>query len=389
MELTILMPCLNEAETLAHCVQQALQFLANAHIQGEVLIADNGSSDGSPSIAQQAGARVIHVEQRGYGAALLGGIQASQGKYIIMGDADQSYDFSCLMPFVEKLRQGNDLVMGNRFQGSIKPGAMPFLNHYLGNPVLSFIGRLFFKIPIGDFHCGLRGLNKAAIQTLSLQTSGMEFASEMVVKSALKQLKFTEVPIVLSPDGRSRPPHLRKWRDGWRHLRFLLLSSPRWLFLYPGIALTTLGAIIMLLLSVAPFKIGKVAFDIHTLLFSSAFMIVGLQCVLFSICANLLRNWQWGLQTHKKLEKLLHSFTIEKGIVLGLLLISVGGMGFAWSFRLWMQTHFGPLTPSQVMRITIPAVTFFIIGVQIIFASFFMKLLIDHSENLTQRKFIP
>jgi glycosyltransferase involved in cell wall biosynthesis len=385
MELTILMPCLNEAETLEECINKANQFLAKANIVGEVLISDNGSTDGSTAIAQQLGARVVHINQRGYGAALIGGIEQAKGKYIIMGDADASYDFSNLMPFVDKLRQGYELIMGNRFQGEIKPGAMPFLNKYLGNPVLSFIGRLFFKIPLGDFHCGLRGFNKNSIQSLQLQTQGMEFASEMVVKSSLKELKMTEVPIVLSPDGRSRPPHLRKWRDGWRHLRFLLLSSPNWLFLYPGLMLAMSGLTMMLFVNYAPFSIGKIIFDLNTLLFSSSFIVIGLQCIFFSIYSNILRNLQLGLKQNKKLGLIIQNFTLEKGIIFGLILVACGIGGFIWSFQLWMETQFGPLIPENVMRITIPSATFLIIGTQIIFTSFFMNLLIDHSENLKHR----
>ncbi len=240
-ELTILMPCLNEAETLATCIDKAMLFLKRSGVSGEVLIADNGSSDGSPEIAGRHGARVVQVKEKGYGAALLGGIQAARGTYVIMADADDSYDFAHLDGFVAKLRQGCELVMGNRFLGGIKPGAMPPLHRYLGNPVLTGIGRLFFKSPSGDFHCGLRGFSKQAIDRLELQTTGMEFASEMVVKATLHGLRIAEVPTTLSPDGRSRPPHLRSWRDGWRHLRFLLIFSPRWLFLYPGLCMISLA----------------------------------------------------------------------------------------------------------------------------------------------------
>lgn len=383
MELTILMPCLNEAETLGECIQKAKNFLKKEGIKGEVLISDNGSNDGSQTIAANLEARVVNATQRGYGAALINGIAHAQGKYIIMGDADASYDFSNLMPFVEKLRDGYDLIMGNRFEGEIKPGAMPFLNKYLGNPVLSFVGRLFFKVPLGDFHCGLRGFNKDAIQSLGLQTPGMEFASEMVVKSSLKNLKMAEVPITLSPDGRSRPPHLRKWRDGWRHLRFLLLSSPNWLFLFPGLGLALIGLIMMLLTMFEPLKIGKIVFDINTLLFASAFMIVGCQCVFFAICSNIIRNLQLQLDYGRKLEMIIKNFTLERGIITGLIFVILSSMGFIWSFQLWRDTQFGQLIPSNIMRITIPAATFLIIGTQTIFTSFFMNLLIDHSKRGT------
>ena len=234
-ELSIVMPCLNEGETLETCIRKAQQSLADMNIVGEVVIADNGSTDDSQEIACRAGAVLVHVSTKGYGAALTGGIAAARGKFIIIGDADDSYDFTRLGPFVEKLRQGYDLVMGNRFKGGIAPNAMPPLHRYLGNPVLTAIGRLFFHSPSGDFHCGLRGFRKEAALKMNLRTSGMEFASEMVVKATLHKMKIAEVPTTLSPDGRSRPPHLRSWRDGWRHLRFLLLYSPRWLFLYPGL----------------------------------------------------------------------------------------------------------------------------------------------------------
>src|SRR5271165_1983666 len=264
-EFTILMPCLNEAETLANCISKARAFIARSGCTGEVVIADNGSTDGSEAIAEANGARVVHVVERGYGSALLGGIRAARGRYVIMGDSDDSYDFSDLDAFVDKLRDGHALVMGNRFKGGIKPGAMPPLHRYLGNPVLTTVGRIFFRSPCGDFHCGLRGFDRAAILGLDLQAPGMEFASEMVVKATIHNLNIAEVPTTLWPDGRTRPPHLRSWRDGWRHLRFLLLFSPRWLFLYPGIGLMVAGAIMMAWLLPAPRTIGGVTFGIHTL----------------------------------------------------------------------------------------------------------------------------
>ena len=241
IELSIVMPCLNEAETLEQCIRGALDFLEQNGITGEVIVADNGSTDGSQEIGVRARARVVDIEPRGYGSALIGGITAARGRFVIMGDADSSYDFSNLMPFVQKLREGYDLVMGNRFLGGIKPGAMPWPNRYLGNPVLSSLGRLFFRSPIGDFHCGIRGFLRESVLKMDLRTTGMEFASEMVVKASSQKLRVIEVPTTLSPDGRSRPPHLRRWRDGWRHLRFMLLFSPRWLFLYPGILFMLLG----------------------------------------------------------------------------------------------------------------------------------------------------
>ncbi len=286
LELTILMPCLNEAETLQLCIKKANQYLKDNSVSGEVLIADNGSTDGSQKIATHEGARVIDVPVKGYGAAIIHGINAAKGKYIIMGDSDDSYDFLKLDPYVEKLREGFDLVMGNRFLGGIEKGAMPFLHKYLGNPVLSFIGRLFFKIKIRDFHCGLRGFNKKSIKALNLQTTGMEFASEMVVKAALFHLRIGEVPTILSQDGRSRPPHLRTWRDGWRHLRFLLLFSPAWLFFYPGILTFVVGLSGVITLSMVSISIGSITLDIHTLLYSSFATIMGFQAILFYLLSR-------------------------------------------------------------------------------------------------------
>src|SRR5690349_6704397 len=283
IELSILMPCLNEAETLATCIKKAQKALEDLNVDGEVVVADNGSTDGSPDIAASLGARVVHVAEKGYGSALLGGIKAARGKYIIMGDADDSYDFTNLGPFLEKLRAGYELVMGNRFKGGIAPRAMPPLHKYLGNPVLTGIGRVFFRSPCGDFHCGLRGFSKAAIQRLDLRTRGMEFASETVVKASLHGLRITEVPTTLSVDGRSRPPHLNTWRDGWRHLRFLLLYSPRWLFLYPGLLLMLVGAVVSGWLLVGPRVVDGITFDIHTFLYAAMAIVIGYQTVIFAI----------------------------------------------------------------------------------------------------------
>ncbi|MFM8269939.1 MAG: glycosyltransferase family 2 protein, partial [Pseudomonadota bacterium] len=286
VELSILMPCLNEAETLGSCIKKALLFLHHHQINGEVIVADNGSTDGSQEIARNLGARVVDIKEKGYGAALSGGIRESRGQYVIMGDSDDSYDFSNLMPFVAQLRRGYDLVLGNRFQGGIEKGAMPFLHRYLGNPVLSNIGKIFFGSPCGDFHCGLRGFSKESIKRLNLVTQGMEFASEMVVKATLHQLKIAEVPTTLAPDGRSRPPHLRTWRDGWRHLKFLLLYCPRWLFLYPGMVLSTLGVIFFVFILKGPLQIGHVTFDVHTLIYAASAIVVGFQAMIYAIFAE-------------------------------------------------------------------------------------------------------
>jgi glycosyltransferase involved in cell wall biosynthesis len=375
-ELTILMPCLNEAETLVSCIQKAKQFLLIEGICGEILVADNGSTDGSQDIARAQGANVISVATRGYGAALKSGIHAARGRYIIMGDADDSYNFLNLMPFVTKLREGHDLVMGNRFKGGIVNGAMPPLNRYLGNPVLSFLGRIFFKSDIGDFHCGLRGFRRDSFLGLGLQGDGMEFASEMIVKATLQKFKITEVPTQLFHDGRSRRPHLRPWRDGWRHLRLLLLFSPRWLFFYPGLLLMLLGFSLMSVLIIGPIEIGGVQLDIHTLLFSGLFMIAGLQAVCFAVFAQLIANFHMKLPTSREFfQQILQVFTLERGLIAGLLFIFLGGGGACYIFWYWLHHSFGPLVPTQIMRILIPSITFLTLGIELMFASFFMSLL--------------
>lgn len=374
-ELSILMPCLNEAATLAACIRKAQAFLLNHGIQGEILVADNGSTDDSRTIARTLGARVIEVKQRGYGSALQGGISAAQGRYVIMGDADDSYDFNNLMPFLVRLRSGSDLVMGNRFKGEIRPGAMPLLHRYLGNPVLSALGQLFFKVPAGDFHCGLRGFRTEAIRALNLSTPGMEFASEMVVKASLFGLRISEVPTTLSPDGRDRPPHLATWRDGWRHLRFLLMCSPRWLFLYPGIALSILGAFGMAILIGGPVSWHGVTFDIHTLLFSATAIPLGLQVAFFAIFAKasaISRGW---MPQDTRLLRFLAFLTLERGILLGFLFCIAGVLGSLHAFSIWEGTGFGPLMPSRVMRIAIPSLMFLTIGVQVLFSSFYLSIL--------------
>jgi len=375
LELTILMPCLNEAETLEACIRKAMAYLERSGVAGEVLIADNGSTDGSQAIAAGLGARVVQIAERGYGGALKGGIAAARGCYIIMGDSDDSYDFASLDPFVEKLREGYELVMGNRFLGGIVPGAMPPLHKYLGNPVLSFIGRLFFKSPIRDFHCGLRGFSKEAIQRLDLQTSGMEFASEMVVKSTIYRLKLAEVPTTLSPDGRSRPPHLRSWRDGWRHLTFLLIYSPRWLFLIPGALLSLVGTIILLLLVPGPLTLGTVTFDIHTMLYSAVAVILGLQLSAFAIFSKVFAVNARLIPEDGRTALILREATLERGLVLGGVLVVLGAAGSLYGFFAWQATDFGPLVATSMMRVTIPSLTALAVGVQIMFASFFLSTL--------------
>jgi len=374
-ELTILMPCLNEAETLATCIVKANDSLKNLGINGEVLIADNGSTDGSQEIARSLGARVVQVERKGYGNALMRGIATARGKYVIMGDSDDSYDFTNLGPFVDKLRNGYDLVMGNRFLGGIQPGAMPNLHRYLGNPVLTAIGRLFFKSPSGDFHCGLRGFNRAAMLGLDLRTTGMEFASEMVVKSTLHNLRITEVPTTLQPDGRSRPPHLRSWRDGWKHLRFLMLYSPRWLFLYPGLLLMGVGLVVGLLLLQGPIFIGGLGFDAQTLLYAAAAIVLGFQAIAFGVFTKVFAISEGLLPEDPKLSVTSIKLNLEKGLILGAVLIITGLVCSVYSVLTWKQSHFGILDPARTLRIIIPAITALIIGVQIVFSSLFLSVL--------------
>ena len=375
LEFTILMPCLNEAETLAKCIGKAQTFLAKHGISGEVLIADNGSTDGSQEIARGCGARVVDVPIRGYGAALYHGTLAARGSYVIMGDSDDSYDFSELLGFVEKLRAGHDLVMGNRFQGGIKPGAMPWKNRYIGNPLLSAIGRLFFHCPVGDFYCGLRGFSIQAFKKMDLQTTGMEFASEMVIKATLLEMRIAEVPTTLSPDGRSRPPHLRPWLDGWRGLRFMLLYSPRWLFFYPGLLLMGLGLLLALLLIPGPRRIGGVAFDVHTLLYSAFAMIIGFQAVLFAVCARVLATSEGFLPPDPLTEKISRAITLEIGLVSGALLLLFGMSGSVAALYLWESHSFGDLEPLRMMRVIIPAGLGMCLGCQVVLSSFFLSFL--------------
>jgi glycosyltransferase involved in cell wall biosynthesis len=375
VEVSVVMPCLNEAETLETCIKKAQQAFRDLAIVGEVVIADNGSTDGSREIAFRMGTRLVDVKQKGYGAALAGGMVTARGKFIIMGDADDSYDFSNLAPFIEKLRAGYDLVMGNRFKGGIKSGAMPLLHKYLGNPVLTALGRLFFGSPCSDFHCGLRGFSKASFMGLNLRTTGMEFASEMVVKASLHHLRITEVPTVLSPDGRTRPPHLRTWRDGWRHLRFLLLYSPRWLFFNPGIVLMLIGAAVGLWLLTGPKEVGRVTFDIHTLLYCAAAVYLGFQAVLFAAFTKIFAVSQGLFPADSHLDKLVQSFTLEKGLLLGSAMTVIGAAGSLYALTDWSVRSFGPLDPAQTLRIVIPSVLSLTLGCQTIFSSFFLSML--------------
>jgi len=372
IELTILMPCLNEAETLAVCIKKAQSFLESNNVSGEVLIADNGSTDGSQQIAVKHGARVVDVPERGYGAALIGGCNAAAGQYVIMGDADDSYDFTNLMPYVERLREGDDLVMGNRFKGGIAKGAMPPLHRYLGNPVLSGLGRLFFKSPVRDFHCGLRGYNTKRMRELGLRTTGMEYASEMVVQAVVNGYKVSEVPTTLSPDGRSRPPHLRSWRDGWRHLKFLLMHSPNWLFLYPGIFIAIFGLILGTIVVVDQFNLFGAGLDINTILYSAAMVIVGFNLVSFHAFTKL---YAISARFIRVEDSFLSRLNADSCTALGLVTVLIGIVLTVIAFTLWGREAFGELDPTRFMRLTIPAMTLIVVGIQLVFSGFFIDIL--------------
>lgn len=369
-ELTILMPCLNEAETVEVCVSKAMRFLESSGIAGEVIVADNGSADGSQALATAAGARVVAVKDRGYGAALLGGIQAARGRYVIMGDADDSYDFSNLMPYVEKLREGRDLVMGNRFKGGIAKGAMPFLHKYLGNPVLSFLGRLFFKIKARDFHCGLRGFNRDRILALNLVTPGMEFASEMVVKSAIAGYSVDEVPTTLKPDGRSRPPHLRTWRDGWRHLRFLLIFSPRYLYAIPGVCLLLVGLLGTLLLLPGPQRLGTgTVLDIHSFIAFVLVTVLASQVLLFGMLS---RSFAAVFGIHRGEKRWFGAVRNLEVLLLVALVLLVGGLGGAvWCVSKWAGTGYANLSYNEFLRPFVLSLAAILVAGQIFFTAFF------------------
>jgi len=369
------MPCLNEAETVETCVRAALLSLDRLGVVGEVIVADNGSIDGSRELAARAGATIVSVGEKGYGAALRGGIEAARGKYVIMGDADDSYDFSHLDPFLERLRDGYDLVMGDRFSGGVDPGAMSFLHKYVGNPVLSGIGRLFFSTQVHDFHCGLRGFRRDAAMELDLKTPGMEFASELVVKASLAGWRIAEVPVILHPDGRGRAPHLRSWRDGWRHLRFLLLFSPRWLFLYPGLALLGVGIALTTALYFAPLRFFGAGLDIHSMLYASAATLLGMQLCLFALFARVSAQNGGLLPRRPSLDRLLRILTLERGLLLGLAVALCGLLWSAAAFWQWREAGFGALDPRVVMRDTIPAAALMVAGMEIMLASFLLSLL--------------
>jgi hypothetical protein len=370
------MPCLNEAETIAACVKKASNYLSKSNIRGEILVADNGSTDGSREIAQGFGARVVSICERGYGAALIGGIEAAKGRFVIMGDADDSYDFSQLDEFVAKLREGYDLVMGNRFKGGIELGAMPAFHRWLGNPLLSFIGRIFFKAELGDFHCGLRGFNTTAVRNLKLRSRGMEFASEMVVRCRLARMRIAEVPTTLKKDGRSHPPHLRTWRDGWRHLRFLLMFSPRWLFFYPGLALLFLGVILSILLLPGPvFLTPTFSIDVHTLVVAAITTLIGMQCISFAVVVRRYAAARGLLPVSEVVERFLAPLTLERVLIAALCIGVLGLTGMAWCVVQWADQGFGPLQYGALIRVLTISITGIALALQLAFTAFLSAII--------------
>ena len=381
VEVSIVMPCLNEIETLAACIAKAREAIERGGYSAEIIIADNGSSDGSQLVARELGVRVVDVSRKGYGSALIGGIDAAQGKYVVMGDADASYDFGAIEPFIAKLREGYDLVMGNRFLGGIEPGAMPWSHQWVGNPGLTRVSRIFFHAPVGDTHCGLRAFTKDAYKRMRLRSTGMEFASEMVIKASLKGMRITEVPVTLHQDGRSRPPHLRTWRDGWRHLRFMLLFSPRWLFLYPGIALFGLGLLVGAAIETGPKTIGPFGFDIHTLLLAGFCCLIGYQLIVFAVFTKVFAMREGFHPPNRAYSEMFRYVKLETGLVLGALMILLCAAGTDLAVHSWGAVGFGALDPRLTMREIIPAAVLLTLGVQTIFASFFLSILGIDSET--------
>ncbi len=375
VEVSFVMPCLNEAETLETCIAAAGRCISENILSAEIIVADNGSTDGSQDIASGCGARVVNVTEKGYGSALMGGIEAARGRYIIMGDADASYDFAAAMPFIEKLRAGCDLVMGSRLKGTIEPGAMPWKHRWIGNPVLTTIGRVLFRSGVSDFHCGLRAFSKEAYHRMMLRTAGMEFASEMIVKASLLKMKIAEIPVTLYRHGRSRPPHLRSWRDGWRHLRFMLICSPQWLFLYPGLLLLLVGLGIGAWLLPGPGHIGKTTFDVHTLAAAAAICIIGAQLIWFAMFAKTFAAAENLLPSGGRFNKIAGGIRLETGLVAGLVMAIAGIALMLWALDVWASGHFGPLDYQKTMRKVIPATMLAVLGIQAIFSSFMLSVL--------------
>ncbi len=372
-ELSVVLPCLNEELTVGTCVSKAVRFLKEHQVSGEVIVADNGSTDRSVEIAVANGARVVHVPQRGYGSALRGGFEAARGRFIIMADSDDSYDLLNLAPFLEKLREGYDLVMGNRFKGGIKKGAMPWHHRYIGNPILSFLGKLFFHSPINDFHCGLRGFTKSAVEKMALQTTGMELASEIVIKAAILGMKVTEVPTTLSPDGRNRPPHLRSFRDGWRHLRFLLLFSPSWLFLYPGALLVLVGGLLSVALFFGPVDIGFRYIDFHTFIAAGSLTYLGLNLISFAAITRVYAFHHGLLPRPPRLFRLFRFLDLEKGLLAGTFLALVG-LGLL-IHALTLSSQFEQIGFDNSVRLVFGGSLALVSGAQVIFTSFVLSML--------------
>lgn len=375
MFVSVVLPCLNEVETVARCVSTAREALRSAGLRGEVIVADNGSTDGSRESAAAAGAQVIDVAEKGYGAALLGGIAAARGPFVVMGDADDSYDFNAIPGFARELAAGADLVMGSRFKGEIQRGAMPPLHRFLGNPVLTGLGRLFFRVPVSDFHCGLRAFRKDAVERMSLRTTGMEFASEMVVKAGLFGLRITEIPVTLRKDGRTRPPHLRTWRDGWRHLRFLLVYSPRWLFLMPGLVSAAVGIALMLWLLPGPRRLFGAILDVHTMLGAAALALVGAQAVAFAVFAKVFAVTEGLVPLDPRVARLFKVVTLETGLLLGTLLLVMGAGLVLHVVVLWSASSYQSLSYAETMRWMIPGAFLLVLGAQAILSSFFLSIL--------------
>jgi glycosyltransferase involved in cell wall biosynthesis len=378
MEVSVVIPCLNEAETLGTCVEKAFSALQSEHIAGEVIVADNGSNDGSQEIAKKLGARVLHVESRGYGNALMQGISAACGQFIIMGDADDSYDFLEIPNFVVKLRQGYDLVQGCRLPpggGRILRGAMPFLHRVWGNPMFSFLARRWFKAPVSDVYCGLRGFRKDFYNNLDQRCTGMEFATEMIIKASLRKGRIGEIPITLHPDGRkNHAPHLHTFRDGWRTIRLFLIYSPRWLFLMPGLLLTFMGGL-GYLIALPGLTLSGITFDAHTLLFASLAILCGYQSIIFAICAKTFAVTAGFLPEDSRLKRFFNLVPLEVGLAISLVALLIGSGLLLSAVLRWQATGFGPLDYAETMRLVIPGATLTALAVQTIFSSFFVSIL--------------
>jgi len=382
MELTVLMPCLNEAETVGVCIQRAQRLLADNNIEGEVLISDNGSIDGSKKIARDLGARVVKCPVRGYGAALQHGLEQAKGKYVLMGDSDDSYHFDEAMTLIQELRQGNDICIGTRLKGRIMPGAMPFLNRFIGNPILSAIGKIFFKIKVSDFHCGMRAFRTDKVRDLKLVTTGMEWASEMIIKSQLYNLKISEVPITLHKAGRSRDPHLKRWQDGWRHLRFMLLHAPTWLFIFPGMLMFFFGFLGEIMLARGPLLINGVTLDVHSLLVMAFFEILGMQVIFTGVFATLYSHIVGILPYNERFHRMIKFFTLEELLTASCVLGLIGLGGFVFTLWQWYKVDFLALDYQKTMRYLIPSLTLITLAIQGVFNGFMLSLLFVKTKTV-------